>query len=163
MNGLGPLASSLLGVIALGFLNISSVAATERTDESKIRSSLQQSGQKLIETQRALLDFSQAAKGETRFNLFYASKEAEFVFLQFYHVRTILDLAIAAESPADETKTRFVLTREAKDLLWAIDQAIATTKQSRPDFRRPDYLKRLDDFLSQLLELRPIVDRIAIH
>src|SRR5438105_10895426 len=100
---------ALVALVVLSLVQVGPSDAKERTDESMVRSNLQQYGQRLLEVRNDFLDFGKDAKGETQFNLYYVSKEAEVAFLNVYHVRTILDLAVVAQSQTDEPVIRFVL------------------------------------------------------
>jgi hypothetical protein len=148
-------------VLLVSVLVASSATAIEREGEAEMRRDLQRYGQAVLDVNRDFVDFAATAKGETQFNLFYVAREADIAFLNVYHVRTILDLAMVATSSSDERVIRFVLNRDTNEAIDAIDQVVTSTKKSKSDFLRPDYLKRLDEFLVVLQQLRVTLDRIA--
>jgi len=136
-------------------------AAKERPGELDTRRELQKLGGELLEIGATFGRYAAAASSKASYDLLYEQKEANEFFFHVYHVRTILDLAMAVEAPDDERTVRSVLVREANDLVALLDGSIEDRPKAKIDLPKPEYVRTIDAFLVKLQQIREAARRLA--
>ena len=136
------------------------VHGAERIGDSAYLTEVERYANAVAGLETEFLSLIEAASGEERFYLYWTYNHLTDSRVQVEYLQRQVELAIAAQSLAEEESIRTTLRDQAQFVRWELGHAIDDLQQNIPEVRRLNQLWINEAVRFFLSEVRTTVDRL---